>query len=421
MEHHRNERAVETGDTRENPLTNGIVRHDSHMQKYGQEARERYGDTNTHAQRLIAPTRKACSVSVLTLYCESSMNIRNLMVAVTPGAHDRVAEMPYKVHHNSIRRMVACQRTNCGHFKQTAVYFTCRATEKFRSQLCGPLLALLVSVNSAIRGRHTEIDITRSAYNVDILRSIRRDRYFEVDVVEDHRWYRRDRHSELLSICGRCRQSTSNSGCRKAPLVTLYNLRLHLYMTLTAMSTWDSDHNPRDLKKTLLPRLSCTMILVCDILHRNTSQEEERKIKSIIESLINEADINISDGKINIKTKFNGTAIDDQLYIVPETYESIAGRVWIRKFGLNLCNLDIHDTVVSTVTLIDTFENMDQVAQMYPVLCNGKIGKIPDVVVSLKLRKGAQPVFHRECEVPFALMKKADAELDTLEAEGVLT
>ncbi|KAJ8865796.1 hypothetical protein PR048_033318 [Dryococelus australis] len=27
------------------------------------------GDTNTHAQRLIAPTPKACSVSVLTLYC----------------------------------------------------------------------------------------------------------------------------------------------------------------------------------------------------------------------------------------------------------------------------------------------------------------------------------------------------------------
>ncbi|KAJ8878861.1 hypothetical protein PR048_019450 [Dryococelus australis] len=71
-------------------------------------------------------------------------------------------------------------------------------------------------------------------------------------------------------------------------------------------------------------------------------------------------------------------------------------------FGLDLLNLDTHATDVSTVKLIDTIENMDQVVQMYPVLCNGKIGKIPDIVVSLKHRKGAQPVFHRE------LIPKAD-------------
>ncbi|KAJ8898451.1 hypothetical protein PR048_003811 [Dryococelus australis] len=125
----------------------------------------------------------------------------------------------------------------------------------------------------------------------------------------------------------------------------------------------------------------------------------------------------VPDGKINIKAEFYGTDINDQLYIVPETYDAIAGRVWISKFGLDLCNLDTHATDVSTVKLIDTIENMDQVAQMYPVLCNGKIGKIPDFVVSLKLRKGAQPVFHRKCDVSYAFVKKVDAELDTLEAE----
>ncbi|KAJ8893765.1 hypothetical protein PR048_006365 [Dryococelus australis] len=35
MEQRRNERVGETGDHRENPLTNGIVRHDSHMRKSG--------------------------------------------------------------------------------------------------------------------------------------------------------------------------------------------------------------------------------------------------------------------------------------------------------------------------------------------------------------------------------------------------
>ncbi|KAJ8883324.1 hypothetical protein PR048_015167 [Dryococelus australis] len=35
MEQRRNERVGETGDPRENPPTNGIVRHDSHMRKFG--------------------------------------------------------------------------------------------------------------------------------------------------------------------------------------------------------------------------------------------------------------------------------------------------------------------------------------------------------------------------------------------------
>ncbi|KAJ8874757.1 hypothetical protein PR048_025623 [Dryococelus australis] len=127
------------------------------------------------------------------------------------------------------------------------------------------------------------------------------------------------------------------------------------------------------------------------------------------------------DGKINIKASFNGTVICEQLNIVQETYNAIAEHVWIRKFGFVLRNLDTRATDVSTVKFINTIENMDQDAQMHPVLCNGNIGKISDFVVSLKLRKGAQPVFHRECDVRYALMKNVDAELDTLEAEGVLT
>ncbi|KAJ8876697.1 hypothetical protein PR048_021144 [Dryococelus australis] len=38
MEHRQNEGAGETGDPRQNPLTNGIVRHDSHWRKFGDPA-----------------------------------------------------------------------------------------------------------------------------------------------------------------------------------------------------------------------------------------------------------------------------------------------------------------------------------------------------------------------------------------------
>ncbi|KAJ8878458.1 hypothetical protein PR048_019036 [Dryococelus australis] len=47
--------------------------------------------------------------------------------------------------------------------------------------------------------------------------------------------------------------------------------------------------------------------------------------------------------------------------------------------------------------------------------------KFPDIVVSLKFQKGVQPIFHRERDVPYALIKIVDSELDTLETEGLLT
>ncbi|KAJ8897334.1 hypothetical protein PR048_002680 [Dryococelus australis] len=46
MKQHRNERVGETGYPRENPPTNGIVRHDSHMRKSGDPpATQGWGET----------------------------------------------------------------------------------------------------------------------------------------------------------------------------------------------------------------------------------------------------------------------------------------------------------------------------------------------------------------------------------------
>ncbi|KAJ8875284.1 hypothetical protein PR048_023179 [Dryococelus australis] len=57
---HRNERPGETGDPRENPPTNGTVRHDSHVQKYGVTLPEiEPGSAWWEASRLTAQPRSA--------------------------------------------------------------------------------------------------------------------------------------------------------------------------------------------------------------------------------------------------------------------------------------------------------------------------------------------------------------------------
>ncbi|KAJ8870588.1 hypothetical protein PR048_029611 [Dryococelus australis] len=60
VEQHRNERAGETGDPRENPPANGIVRHDSHLRKSGSPAGDRIqfglvGDERANRSATVAP------------------------------------------------------------------------------------------------------------------------------------------------------------------------------------------------------------------------------------------------------------------------------------------------------------------------------------------------------------------------------
>ncbi|KAJ8897796.1 hypothetical protein PR048_003146 [Dryococelus australis] len=58
MEQHRNERVGETGDPRENPLTSGIVRHDSHMRKSGrirEHPAEQCRRVEKHGDQGLAP------------------------------------------------------------------------------------------------------------------------------------------------------------------------------------------------------------------------------------------------------------------------------------------------------------------------------------------------------------------------------
>lgn len=73
-----------------------------------------------------------------------------------------------------------------------------------------------------------------------------------------------------------------------------------------------------------------------------------------------------------------------------------------------------------TSTLINTI-NENNVASAFPVIFEQKIGYVPNIEVSLKLRNDTKPVYHRERDVPYALQEKVNHELKSLEAAGIIT
>ncbi|XP_055910620.1 uncharacterized protein K02A2.6-like [Eupeodes corollae] len=50
-----------------------------------------------------------------------------------------------------------------------------------------------------------------------------------------------------------------------------------------------------------------------------------------------------------------------------------------------------------------------------------RVGCIPNVVCSLKLKEKTKPIYVREREVPFALREKVEKELDKLESDGIIS
>lgn len=48
----------------------------------------------------------------------------------------------------------------------------------------------------------------------------------------------------------------------------------------------------------------------------------------------------VPDGKIKVNMNYNSKAIQDEIYIVSEEYTALVGRIWIRRLGISLNEID---------------------------------------------------------------------------------
>ncbi|KAJ8895468.1 hypothetical protein PR048_000801 [Dryococelus australis] len=90
MEQRRNERAWETGDPRENPPTNGLVRHDSRIDPAGDSTRialvggEQANRSATAGSRVRNIVRKSRDFSLYDAENSAALNVRDIGRAVSP-------------------------------------------------------------------------------------------------------------------------------------------------------------------------------------------------------------------------------------------------------------------------------------------------------------------------------------------------
>ncbi|XP_017473895.1 PREDICTED: uncharacterized protein K02A2.6-like [Rhagoletis zephyria] len=119
--------------------------------------------------------------------------------------------------------------------------------------------------------------------------------------------------------------------------------------------------------------------------------------------------------KVTVEYKNNKSIVD--LYVVSARHTPLLGRVWIRKLGIKLEDVD-KQVKAKTLCNINSIESL---VTKYPEVFEQKVGCIPNISCSLKLVPGAKPVFLRERRVPFALRDKVEEELDEWERDGIIT
>ncbi|KAJ8375474.1 hypothetical protein SKAU_G00060540 [Synaphobranchus kaupii] len=108
------------------------------------------------------------------------------------------------------------------------------------------------------------------------------------------------------------------------------------------------------------------------------------------------------------------------LYIVEKGGPALWGRDWLRKLQLDWRSIkSLH--VSLTPTPKSTEAKLEKVLEAAaPVFKNG-VGTLKHIKGKIVLNDGATPRFHKARPVPYAIRQKVEAELDRLEADGILS
>jgi len=82
----------------------------------------------------------------------------------------------------------------------------------------------------------------------------------------------------------------------------------------------------------------------------------------------------VPNGKIKVNINYNGNSIQDEIYIVPEEYVPLLGRIWIRRLQIDLKEIDRQYSSTSDTHSIQHINTIDKIISEYPEVFEEKIG-----------------------------------------------
>ncbi|CAB0003680.1 unnamed protein product [Nesidiocoris tenuis] len=108
-------------------------------------------------------------------------------------------------------------------------------------------------------------------------------------------------------------------------------------------------------------------------------------------------------------------------YVIDSSGPPLLGRVWFRNLGFQItAPIEQSATEENAFSVNDTSDLMKKLSSKFPEVFTSKLGKFTKGKVSLDLRPGAVPKFHKARPLPFAQQESVVAELDRLVANGIL-
>ncbi|XP_014834021.1 PREDICTED: uncharacterized protein K02A2.6-like [Poecilia mexicana] len=127
-------------------------------------------------------------------------------------------------------------------------------------------------------------------------------------------------------------------------------------------------------------------------------------------------------GKLKVNVVYGDQTHKLELYVLKTTGPALLGREWLRRIQLDwnaIKALNISTDLKSSIHRPE--QRLSQLLEANAHVFEKGIGKLKHIKAKIELDKDANPRFHKARPVPYALRPKIDAELQNLEASGILS